>query len=724
MVFSFPFRLVCLAFALLQTTAIYAAQDASIPLIHQPPVIDGVMSESEWANAARFSIATQSEPVSGVPGTETTEAYIMYDSQNLYIAFRALDSNPSGIRAPVSRRDNVSQDDFVAFWLDTYNDRRRAFAFRISPLGIQEDGIFSDGDRSLSWDGIFESKGTVDPLGYTVEVKIPFETLRYRTNSTGTWGLHLFRYIARKNETVSWMPISRDNANIFSQMGAVSGLTAIESNRKFEIIPTLVGSITSAREVDPSHPSGISRNSVNRLEPGVTAIYQLTSNLTLSATVNPDFSQIEADAPQVTVNQRFPLFFDEKRPFFLEGAEIFRPFSAAPRLIDTRQIVDPEWGIKLTGRLGKNGIGLLVASDKAQGLRLPRSDEDYGKQANFAIARYTRDIFKESTVGAAFTNYSFGDYSNSVMTLDGRVRFDERQSFAYQVSYSATTDRNAKKTGVGAYFAYNYNDRKWDLVVSDSHFTKDFVARTGFIRRTGYDRLYLSTGRTFRPKEKSWWVSVRPFVVALAFWDENKDLDESFLDPGVDITLAKGISIYTYISTRRDTFQRVGLRSNSFNLRWSIDSFKRFKASGSVEKGTDANFDPDRIEVGSLTTNRLTLTFLPVSKLRSSISWNSTSLSSRPNGEGLFSQDIFSKRTTYQFNRFNSLRSIIDYDTLSRRTGISFVYAYTPQPNTALFVGYGDQLYNGIDPLNFTRRPGLLSQGRSLFAKASYSIRF
>lgn len=702
------------------------ADDPKLSLVESPPLVDGLMSPNEWSKATKLEIANQSEPLSGAPGTEKTEAYLMYDRENLYIAFRAFDTNPAAIRAPVSKRDAVSQDDFVSIWLDTFDDRRRSYAFRFNPLGIQEDGTFSEGDRTLSWDGIYESKGTVDSEGYTVEAKIPFKTLRFSINESKSWGLHLFRYIARKQEDVSWMPISRDNSNIFSQMGRLTGLDEVFAGRTLELIPTVTASNTGTREADSTIPDGARLNSVNRLDFGLTAIYQLTPNLTLSATVNPDFSQIEADAPQLTVNQRFPLFFAEKRPFFLEGSEIFRPFySSAPLIIDTRQIVDPNWGIKLTGKIGKNGLGFLAASDRAPGLRVAPTNVNYQKDALFTIGRYTRDLFPGSTIGLSLTDRRFGNSSNTVGTFDGRIRIDERQSFSYQLSYSKTTEPDAtKRSGGGAYFAYNFNDRNWDVIVTDSHYARNFRAQTGFFRRTGYDRIYTVLGRSFRPKEKSWWVKARPFVVALAFWDERRNLDESFLDPGIDLTFARGITVYSFFSTRKDNFLGQGLASRSFNFRWSFAPFQIVSARGSFETGTDANFDPARVEVGKLSNQEITVTLKPFAKLNSELRWIKSSLKSRIDGGVLFDQSIYRNRTTYQFDRFNSVRSIADYDSFSRRLGISLLYGYTPRPNTAVYIGYGDALLNGIDPLNGSQRSGLTRESRTFFAKFSYNYRF
>lgn len=716
----------CLLTVFVLAITSHAQDSLKIERVEMPPIVDGVLSKDEWKAAAPIKIATQMEPVVGAAATELTEAFLMFDKENLYVAFRAYDSDPSGIRAPVSKRDAVGQDDFVSIWIDTFDDRRRAYAFRFNPLGVQEDGIFSEGDRSLNWDGVIESKGVLLSDGYAVEARIPFKTLRFRINETKTWGLHLFRSIARKQESASWVPLPREQQNILLLMGRLGGLDGIESKRTLELIPTVTASNTGTREAQPLTPSGASLNTVNKIDPGLTAIYQITPNLTLSAAINPDFSQIEADAPQITVNQRFPLFFEEKRPFFLEGAEAFRPaYGSAPQIIDTRQIVDPDWGVKLTGKIGKFGIGFLSASDPAPGLRLPSSNLNFGKNAFFNIARVTRDVSSGSTIGASFTDRRFAGSSNSVGTLDGRIRFSSKQFLAYQVSYSKTTELDGtKRSGGGAYLAYVFNDGKWDFLVTDSHYARNFRAQAGFIRRTGYDRIYNVTGRSFRPKEKSWWVKARPFVVALAFWDENRNLDESFLDPGIDLTFARGITVYSYVSTRKDTFLGRSLRSNSYNLRWGIDAFKRWSASGSIETGTDANFDPARIEVGDLFASRLTLTLRPISKLNSEFFWTKSSLKSRVNDDRLFSQDIIRNKTTFQIDRFNSIRSIVEYDTLQRRIGLSFLFAFTPSPNKAFYAGYSDLLFNGLDPLTNQRRSGVFRQSRTLFVKGSYSIRF
>ncbi len=720
-----------------------AAREIKAGMLATAPKIDGVMSAGEWKDATPFALSYQTFPGENIAPTERTEAMIGYDKEHLYLAFHAYDSDPAAIRARVARRDDLGGDDFITVWLDTYNDRRRAYLFRFNPLGIQADGIYTESDtQNLTWDGIIESKGRVTQDGYIIEVAIPFKTMRFQTGKA--WGLQVIRNIARKDERAAWQPLSRARPGFLIQMGSLAELKGIFAGRTLDLTPTLTASANGEREffsvpTSAGDPTRVARlNNVNRVEPGLTATYTLTPNLTLSGTVNPDFSQVEADVPQVNINQRFPLFFPERRQFFLEGNEVFRSFySAAPNLIDTRQIVDPDYGIKLTGKIGRNTIGFLHAADAAPGLRVAGTDAAFGRNAQYNIFRYGRDIGRQTSVGAILTDRRFAGSSNTLVAVDGRIRFKEKHLFAFQISDSWTRDlpfvdtvtgatrEGARRSGGALYFVYNFQGRKWDFGGSDSHVARDFRPGAGFIRRTGYDRDYAYVGYTFRPPKKTWWVSARPFVVGLLFRTTGGRLDDSFLDPGFDLKFARGVSIYTYHSNRRYFFAGRSFATQATVIDFEINSFKRFAAEGRLEFGSGVNFDPERAVRGRALDQRFLITFRPNNNLNTSLLYLGSRLSSFDRGgERLFNQDIIRSRTTYQLTRFNALRAILDYDTSRRQTGISVLYAYTPRPNTALYIGYNDLLFNGIDPLAGTRAQGLFRQRRTLFTKLSYNFRF
>ncbi|QQS40190.1 MAG: carbohydrate binding family 9 domain-containing protein [Acidobacteriota bacterium] len=722
--------LLILLFAFLPSPSDNKANESlELTQVDPSPAIDGILTPGEWDKAVKAELRYQVFPnQDDTAASEKTEVFITYDRERLYIAFKCFDSDPAGIRAPVSKRDAIDSDDLVTVFLDTYDDKQRAYYFSASAAGVQQDGIYTESSgANETWDGIYESRSALTPEGYTVELAIPFKTLRFKSGEDSKWGVHFRRWIARRSERTSWMPLSFDKPSLLAQAGGISGLKDVFQGSTIDVIPTVTFSNSGTREIDPADPMRGRLNNENKIDPGVTVIYSITPNLTLSATVNPDFSQIESDVPQVSVNQRFPLFFPERRPFFLEGNEFFRSsYNSAPSLVDTRQIVDPDWGAKLTGRIGKNTIGFLVASDNSAGLRLSPDDVDFGKNAQFTIARYTRDISDQKSLGFLFTDRRFAGSYNTVASVDGRLLFGSgKQLFAFQTAFSRTKELDGTtREGGLTYLIYSYTDRAWDFRIGVSGSGRNFSSLTGFIRRTGYQRSYHYVARTFRPKQETWWRSIRPFIVAVAFLDRNGNLDESFFDPGVSLAFAKGVSLYTYFSTTRDNFLGRGYTTRRYVANLGLAGFKYFSLSNDFDIGTGVNFDVSRPEIGDLLNNRLSLTLRPLAKLNSEFLWIKTNLKSQINDDTLFKQDIYRNRTIYQFNRINAVRSIVEYDTLARRIGLSFQYSYTPRPNTAIYFGYGDTLFNGFDPLFQRRTGGFVRGSRSLFAKFSYNIRF
>ncbi|MBC7933129.1 MAG: carbohydrate binding family 9 domain-containing protein, partial [Rubrivivax sp.] len=308
----------------------------------KPPTIDGKLDEDVWKTASTFKDFIQFKPGDLIAPSQPTEAYLGYDAKFIYVAFRAHDE-PGKVRATVGKRDAIFDDDWVGVWLDTFNDGRRSYELIFNPFGIQADAIFTEGvNEDFSVDIVMESKGTVTNDGFIVEVAIPFKSLRYEAGKDKLWGVHFLRTIKRfNNEQSSWMPISRDNSSLLGQRGHITGLEGISSERTLEIIPSLTLSqegrrirnttptgIPGVERFDPASPDRF-RNSSFEFDPGVSAKFTITPQITLDFTYNPDFAQVEADATVITANQRFPIFFEEKRPFFLEGKEIFETIISA-----------------------------------------------------------------------------------------------------------------------------------------------------------------------------------------------------------------------------------------------------------------------------------------------------------------------------------------------------------------------------------------------------------
>ncbi|MGH9945901.1 MAG: DUF5916 domain-containing protein [Pyrinomonadaceae bacterium] len=416
-----------------------------IPKITIPMVINGKPDEEAWKNAAVFKDFYQTSPGDNIAPSKPTEVYVMYDELNMYIAFKCWDEKDK-IRATVAKRDNVFGEDNVRVWLDTYDDRRRAYVLGFNPLGIQQDGIFTEGQGAdFSVDIIMESKGVIEDWGWSVEVKIPFKSLRYAAGKGKNWGFNAARNIDRFNDEFdSWMPDDRSISGFLIKHGKISGLDDIKFEKTLEVVPSITLGQTS-RRTRVFGPSGalVGDRWVNnpiKQDIGVTVKYTLSPNITLDAAYNPDFAEIEADAPVVTANQRFPIFFEEKRPFFLEGVDIFQ---SPLRIFHSRTIVDPDLAAKLTGKIGKTSFGFLAASDKAPGnygeddlndtIRLPRINEFIDKNATFGVLRLKRDVGKENSLGFFSTYRSFVEQKNAVAGFDGRFKLSPKMVAQFQV---------------------------------------------------------------------------------------------------------------------------------------------------------------------------------------------------------------------------------------------------------------------------------------------------
>jgi hypothetical protein len=526
----------------------------------KPPVIDGALDEEVWNGAPTLKDFYQTVPGDNIAPSRPTEVRLGYDSKFLYIGFRAFDE-PDKVRSTVAKRDSVAEDDNVRVLLDTFNDQRRAYIFIFNPLGVQQDGILTEGvGEDYSVDIVMESKGRIDDKGYTVEVAIPFKSLRYEAGKNKLWGLHAYRRIKRfNNELDSWMPISRSISGRLNQAGHLTGLEGISTERTLELIPSLTLSETGRRVRSfrpPVSPGGAELpdtgrfvNPALKIDPGLTAKLGITPTVTLDLAINPDFAQVEADQTVVTANQRFPIFFEEKRPFFLEGIEIFRtPIT----VVHTRAIVDPDVAVKLTGKRGRNTFGLLVASDNAPGnftederTSIRENQERFlldpinnsfdnrfrsvDRNAQIGILRLKRDVGRDSNIGLIGSAYSFVDRHNYVGGFDGRIRLNTQTIVDFQVLgthsrrpfFDPQLNANRYRTGngFGYYLFYEKSGRNLSYNFTSLGRTNDYRASVGFTPRvnTNFDSFFINYSSD--PKPNANLVSWRVFNVISTNFD-------------------------------------------------------------------------------------------------------------------------------------------------------------------------------------------------------------
>jgi hypothetical protein len=480
-----------------------------------PVRVDGVLSDAAWADATPIELAYEYLPGDNREPPVRTECRITYDALNLYLGCTAFDPQPERIRANYTDRDRALQDDHIVLLLDPFNDQRRAFQFRINPLGVQMDAILTDASEDFSWDAIWASAGRITEDGYVVEAAIPFKSLRFpRSTEVQTWGVILERsYPRNARHRISSVPRDRSNSCLLCQSGRLGGFQGIAPGRDLELSPTLTASRTDRRQ---GLPSGNLVSGEARAEPGLNARWGVAPNISLNATLNPDFSQVEADVAQLTVNERFAVTFPEKRPFFLEGGDIFQTF--APTTV-TRTIIDPRGGFKVTAKEGGHTVGAFVARDRVNRLLFPANQRSrdvlLNEEVTTGVARYRRDLGQASTLGVLYTGRGGAGYQNHVGSVDALLRLSPTNIFRAQLQHSLTaypdtivrTFQQPEGTFGGTTFIgqLSHNSRNWTANAQFQEFGKDFRADAGHMPRSDMRQLRGNVQRVVWGRPGGWY---------------------------------------------------------------------------------------------------------------------------------------------------------------------------------------------------------------------------
>jgi hypothetical protein len=763
-------------------------QPLRIPRFDKAPVIDGKLDDEVWKQAVVLKDFYQTSPGDNIAPSKPTEVMIGYDSRYLYFAFHCFDE-PDKVRGTVAKRDNIFGEDNVRVFLDTFNDQRRAYVVGFNPLGIQADGIYTEGQGTdFSVDIVMESKGLITSDGWTVEAAIPFKSLRYEAGKNSLWGLHVWRNIDRFNDEIdSWVPLSRDSSGTLNQEAHLTGLEGVSTERTLELIPSVTVSETGKRVRRFSQAQDGARGFVDPgrfvnqpvgLDPGLTAKFGITPTVTLDLAINPDFAQVEADATVNTANQRFPIFFEEKRPFFLEGKDIFNTPIAA---VHTRTIVDPDIAAKLTGRRGKNTFGLLVASDNAPGNfqedrrfdpeNLPSAiDRLDGRNATIGVLRLKRNVGKENSLGFLGTSYNFLGESNYVGGFDGRFRLDKITTVEFQVlgtnvrrcALAAKEADDVCRTSDGFAYAYNYDRSARHLSVNfnGAGRTQGYVADVGFTRRLNTNNENSNVNYSTEPKPKARVVSWNfsnylggnfDWQRRMQNWNDEVQMGpnlqrQTFIRAGYnwgyervfasefgERAFANGAAEHSVRS--RNPFFYLGStptkRINFFyflGYRWGEHDFDfgagpRFPrvSPTALALGQDAPLDPGR---GNLLYTNGSVSYKASNDLNLSLSFNKNRLTRDDTGRVAFDSNIYSLRGTYQFTRFTFARARIDYSSLTSNVRGQFLLGWTPNPGTAFYAGYNDDMNRSFfNPYTGQLEPGFRRNGRTFFIKMSYLFR-
>ena len=699
---------------------------------------------------ASVSGLIQRVPTDGAPSTQRTDVYLGYDSKNLYAIFVAFDTEPSKIRARLSRREDIFDDDSVEIMLDTFHDHRRAYSFLVNPMGVQADALWTeDVGFDFSFDTIWDSQAKLTERGYLVWMAIPFRSLRFASNDPQTWGIILNRGLPRSNEDTFWPPYSSRIQGRLNQEGAATGLSSISPGRNLQFIP--YGIFRSFRELDlrdPNRPVFDQRHAYGRV--GLDAKSVLKDKFVLDATINPDFSQVESDEPQVTVNQRFEVLFPEKRPFFLENSNYF---NTPINLVFTRRIVDPKYGLRLTGKDGPWAVGLLMADDASAGETIPRSDPNASKHAYFGIGRVSYDLGRQSNVGAIFTDREFAGSYNRVGGIDGRLTLNTNWVTTFQgvVSSTLNTDGTyqagpaaevtAQRQGLHFTYNFDYSDR-----------SNGFVTEPGFDPQPDIHNIVQHFQYTFR-REGSTLISWAPIFDTYETFDHGGNHLNSGFSPAMQVEL-KGQTYITLLYAKEMELLRpkdfAVLPANNRYVRHTTEVtvntnyYRAVSLKMDVRWGTRINYDAPTGQIPFLagrTSVNTTLTVRPSRKLRVDNTYILFRLHDRMGGVGSMNNHIIRSKLNYQFTRALSFRFIGQYNSLltnptftslqtAKDFNADFLVTYLLRPSTAIYVGYNTNRENLLNPLaanidgNLLRGPRYINDGRNFFVKASYLLRF
>ena len=719
------------------------------------PDIDGRLDDVIWQDAIHITEFVQQNPVEGAPATEDTDVWIAYDSQNLYIAVHAHYSDPSIMRANRVDRDQSFDDDNISFYFDTFLDQQRAYLFSVNGYGVQGDAIVnargfgrsnrrrSTGSFSAfrggiptgdnSWDALFSSGGQTVADGYTAEVAIPFKSLRYPEREQGLphrWGFQIVREIRGKDEFQVWAPVTRNVSGFLTQAGLLEGMTNLSLSRNLEIMPTFTGvqygSLNQQGKFVDGDPSP---------EGGVNVKYGITSNLIADFTYNPDFSQIESDLPQIEVNQRFALFYPELRPFFLEGAEIFSPQRGMVTFVNTRTIVDPEFGGKITGKVGNTTVGLMIANDEAPGRTDSSTDSAFGETANNIVGRARYDLYAESYVGALVTHREFLDTHSTLGALDGNFRLGQTQSLSFQAVQTDHRDlEQMDREGQMFNLSWRFTDRHWTSFISLYTLSPDFRTDIGFVRRVDQKQGFSSLGYRFRPE--SWVVSWGPSVRYNWNHDFNNVLQDLDKRVAFDATFARNISVNSQFQDEMERFGGINFQKQAGRIGGQISTSRRVSVGGYYEYGDLVRY-VENPYLGRGSTGSFFAALRPLSRFQSELNLRTSDFIDPRTGDDLvFDVKILRALSTYQFTDRFLLRNISEYNTFDKTVDLNLLFTYRLNAGTAFYIGYddhyrqADQIYgddmdgDGIDDQLFPMATVYQQTNRAVFTKFQYLFRF
>jgi hypothetical protein len=695
----------------------------------QAPAIDGRLDDAIWRTAPVIDSFVQEEPIEGAPATEQTEVRVAYDSDRLYFGIHARYSDVNLRRANRSDRDKLDNDDTVTIYLEPFLDYLRGYAFSVNGYGVQSDSMVivqnaqSSAGGNLSFNALYYSGGQLVDDGWTAEIAIPIKSLRYPSRGPGEahrWGFQVRREIKSKDEAIVWSPVSRSDPNFLGQVGLLTGMTDFSTQRNFEVLPTFTA--VSSGRLD-SRSGTYSTDHVE--EGGFGVKYGLNSNLTLDFTYNPDFSQIESETQQIEINQRFPLQFPELRPFFLEGQEIFNVVGM-PRSVETRRIVDPRIGAKLSGKIGsRSSIGILFADDEAPGKTDSTFDPAYGQKARNLIGRYKFDLYRNAHVGGLYTDREFASNFSRLVAFDTALPFGGTRNIGYRFFKSEQLENNVRKSGWAMEATVRQNARNLSWGATSTWQSPTFASQLSFVRRVNTIENRYNVNYRWYPE--SWIRNWGPgFNIGWLHDYDGVLQNTTDWNPSVNITFARNITASANVSRLMERYREIDFHKTRWQVSTTVNTSQKVLFSASVSGGDEIRFVTDPF-LGDLLDYSITATFRPSSRLQSIVKVDGNRFTDPVNRAQEFHVKILRHTTTYQITPRLLVRNIWELNTGAGSNHTTFeniLVTYRVNSGTVFYAGYDDRFKEGtsINPTLYADS-AYQRTNRAIFTKLQYLFR-
>ena len=744
---------------------------ADVPLIDAPLRLDDFADMKPRAELrAQLSFVsnfTQNQPADGQAATEKTEVWMARTTSAIYFVFICYDRNPSLIRSHMARRENILNDDGVAVLLDPFRDRRIGVIFRVNPAGVQAEGNWSEAPNNsnnnpdYSYDTVWDSEGRITKDGWMALIAIPFRSLRFHNNDS-RWGVVFTRFLPRNSEQDDWPRVAANISGTLSQEGTLEGIEGAHGSRNIQLNPySLAQNERSFVDIDPTNPFFSSRHIES--SNGGEAKFVLKDSIVVDATINPDFSDVESDQPQFTVNQRFPVYFPELRPFFLENAGYFlTPIN----LLYTRNIVHPEFGIRATGKIGNTNLGFLLSDDRQPGQAFVPGDPLYGKHASVAVGRLSQDVGEGSSLGAMYTDEEFGHGWNRIGGVDFTARMNPRWTAWGQVVESSTRGDDDSGTpptysaGPATALKLQRSGHAFNMQEEYDDISAGFQTQLGFIQSNNFRDNHNHITYQWYPEHKFYQSFGLESGQDVAFDHAgNRVYHYSSFDPFW--LLPRNIVIAPVFGQNSDTVNPANydgldhfknLTENWGGLVFRGQPWSQFSFKLQAIRGGNVNYNPMSGTAPSLLnqqTVQLLFTVQPINRLTVDNTYLLDRDHSVVNNAFVYEAQTMRSKVNFQFTRSISARVIAEYDSTianpaetsllrSKEFASQALLTWLPHPGTAVYIGYNDEMQNldrslcyrvasgACDPDNsmLPRTGPMLNAGRQVFIKASYLFRF